>query len=185
MDKASESFRLITKEKYTTILTALIRIHDGEPVKLLRSIHPQMYKWYTNYALVARGNSFVIMARPHDAYDYAGADKNVDMETVRRLTYFEAAYTEIWRAHGQSMQRGAHYLLVLTNMLRTLDTNCVSYSPTHAQFVVLAGLINIELLGLQDGYLVGETTNVNYEREAAVNESFVEGQGGGDVTCNC
>ena len=80
---------------------------------------------------------------------------------------------------------GEHYLLVLTNILRTLDANRVSYSPTRAQFVVLAGLINIELLGLQDGYLVGETTNVNYEREAAVNESSVEGQGDGDVTCNC
>jgi hypothetical protein len=32
------SGRLITKEKYTTILTVLICIHDGEPVKLLRSI---------------------------------------------------------------------------------------------------------------------------------------------------
>jgi hypothetical protein len=82
------------------------------------------------------------------------------------------------------MQRGARYLLILTNMLRTLDANCVSHSPTYAQFVVLAGLINIELLGLQDGYLVGETTNVNYEREAAVNEAAVEGQGDGDVTCN-
>ncbi len=86
---------------------------------------------------------------------------------------------------AQSMQRGARYLLVLTNMLRTSDANRVSYSPTSAQFVVLAGLISIELLGLQDGYLVGETTKVNYEWEAAVNESSVEGQGDGDVTCNC
>jgi hypothetical protein len=86
---------------------------------------------------------------------------------------------------AQSMQRGTRYLLVLTIMLRTLDANHVSYSPTRAQFVVLAGLINIELLGLQDGYLVGDTTNVNYERETAVNESSVEGLGDGDVTCNC
>ncbi len=39
-------------------------------------------------------------------------------------------------------------------------------------------------MSLQDGYLVGEKINVNYEREAAVNESSVEGQGDGDVTCN-
>jgi hypothetical protein len=70
-------------------------------------------------------------------------------------------------------------------MLRALDANRVSYSPTCAQFVVLAGLINIELLGLQDRYLVGETTIVNYEWEAAVNESSVEGKGDGDVACNC
>ncbi len=86
---------------------------------------------------------------------------------------------------AQSMQRGAHYLFVLTNMLRTLDANRVSYSPTRARFVVMTGLLNIELLGLQDGYLVEERTNVNYEWEAAVNESSVEGQGDGDVTCNC
>ncbi len=101
MEEASESWQLLTKEKYTTILTALIRIRDGEPVKLLRLIYPQIYKWYKIYALVASGDSFVIVARPHDAYGYAGVDKNVDVETVRRLMYFEAAYSEIWRAHGQ------------------------------------------------------------------------------------
>jgi hypothetical protein len=80
----------------------LIHIHDREPVKLLRSIYPQIYKWYKKYALVASGDSFVIVACPHDAYGYAaGVDKNVDMETVKRLTYFEAAYSEIKRAHGQ------------------------------------------------------------------------------------
>ncbi len=86
---------------------------------------------------------------------------------------------------AQGIQRGARHLLILTNMLRTLDANCVSYSPSRAQFVVITGLLNIELLGLQDGYLVGVTTNVNYEWEAAGNESSVGGQGNGDVTCNC
>ncbi len=71
----------------------VIRIHDGEPVKLLRSIYPQIYKWCKKYALVASSDSFVIVARPHNAYGYAGVDKNVDLETVRRLTYFEAAYS--------------------------------------------------------------------------------------------
>jgi hypothetical protein len=46
MEGVSESWWLITKEKYTTILTAFIRIRDREPVKLLRSIYPQIYKWY-------------------------------------------------------------------------------------------------------------------------------------------
>ena len=44
MEGALESWQLISKEKYTMILTALIRIHHGEPVKLLRSIYPQIYK---------------------------------------------------------------------------------------------------------------------------------------------
>ncbi len=50
---------------------------------------------------------------------------------------------------------------------------------------MITGLINIELLGLKDGYLVGETTNVNSEQEVAGNESLAGGQGDGDATCNC
>jgi hypothetical protein len=67
MEGASESWQLITKENYVTILTALIRVRDGKPVKLLRSIYPQIYKWCKKYALVASGDSFVIVARPHNA----------------------------------------------------------------------------------------------------------------------
>jgi hypothetical protein len=95
-------------------LTALIRICDREPVKLLRSIYPQIYKWSKKYAHIASGDSFVIVARPHNAYGYAGVDKNVDVETVRRLTYFEAAYSEIWRAHGPEHAKG-HRLSVRLN----------------------------------------------------------------------
>jgi hypothetical protein len=75
----------------------------------------------------------------------------------------------------KSIQRGAHYMLVLTNILTTLDANRVSYSLTRAQFVVITGLLKIELLGLQDGYLGGETTKVNHEQEVARNESLVGG----------
>jgi hypothetical protein len=106
MEGASKSWRLITKDKYTAILTALIRIQDGEPVKLLRSIYPQIYKWYKKYALIASGDSFVILACPHNAYGYAGVDKNVDVKTVRRLTYFEAAYSEIKRVHSPKHAKG-------------------------------------------------------------------------------
>ncbi len=85
---------------------------------------------------------------------------------------------------AKNIQRGAHYMLVLLNMLRSLDANRVSYSPTRARFVVIIGLLIIELLSLQDGSLGEETTNVDSEREAARNESLVGGQGDGDVTCN-
>jgi hypothetical protein len=106
MEGALESWRLITKEKYTTILTVLICIHDGKPIKLLRSIYPQIYQWYNKYALVASSDSFVIVARPHNAYGYAGVDENVNVETGRRLTYYEAAYSEIKRAHGPEHTKG-------------------------------------------------------------------------------
>jgi hypothetical protein len=106
IEGALESWQQITKEKYTTILTVLIRICDGEPVKLPRSIYPQIYKWYKKYALIASGESFVIVARPYDAYGYASVDKNVNVETVKRLTYFEAAYSDIKRAYGQKLMKG-------------------------------------------------------------------------------
>ncbi len=154
-------------------------------MKLLRSIYPQIYKWYKKYALVASGDSFVIVARPHDAYGYAGVDKNDGVETVRRLRYFEATYSEIWRSHSPEHAKGCTLSASLNKHVENIDSNCVSYSPTRGQFVVITGLLNIELLGLQDRYLVGEMMNVKYEQEAAVNESSVEGQGDGDVTCNC
>ncbi len=68
------------KKLYTRILTVMICIRDGEPVQLLRSIYPQIYKWCTKYALVTSGDSFVIVACPHDAYGYAGVNKNVNVE---------------------------------------------------------------------------------------------------------
>jgi hypothetical protein len=76
-------------------------------------------------------------------------------------------------------------MLVLTVFLITSNANHVSDSLTSAQFVVISGLLNIELLGLQDGYLGGERTKVNSEWEAARNESLIGGQGNGDDTCNC
>ncbi len=106
IEGALESWQLITKEKYTTILTAMIHLHTGEPIKLLRSIYPQIYKWCKNYALVASGETFILVARPDDVIGVAVVDKTVDVNTVKRIIYFEAAYTEIKRAHGQDHTKG-------------------------------------------------------------------------------
>jgi hypothetical protein len=85
MEGASESWQLMTKEKYTMILTAMIRLHTGEPIKLLRSIYPQKYKWCKNYALVAGGEIFILVARPDDVIGVAVVDKTVDMDTVKKI----------------------------------------------------------------------------------------------------
>ena len=106
MEGASESWRLITKEKYTMILTAMICLHTREPIKLLNSIYPQLYKWCKNYALVAIGETFIHVAHPDDVIGVAVVDKTVDMDTVKRIIYFESAYTEIKRAHGQDHTKG-------------------------------------------------------------------------------
>ncbi len=47
------------------------------------------------------GGTFVLVACPDDVIGVAVVDKTVDMDTVKRIIYFEAAYTERKRAHGQ------------------------------------------------------------------------------------
>ncbi len=45
----------------------MIRLHNGEPIELLRSIYPQLYKWCKNYALVASSETSILVAHPDDA----------------------------------------------------------------------------------------------------------------------
>ena len=106
MERVSESWQLIIKEKYTMILTAMFCLHNGEPIKLLRLIYLQVYKWCKNYALIASGEMLILVACPNDVIGVAVVDKTVDMDTVKRIIYFEAAYTEIKRAHGQDHTKG-------------------------------------------------------------------------------
>jgi hypothetical protein len=81
-------------------------LHTREPIKLLKSIYPQLYKWCKNYALVAIGETFIHVAHPDDVIGVAVVDKTVDMDTVKRIIYFEVAYAEIKRAHGQDHTKG-------------------------------------------------------------------------------
>jgi hypothetical protein len=85
MEGASESWRLTTKGKYATILNVMIRLHTGKPIKLLRSIYPQIYKWCKNYALVASGESFILVARPDDVIGVDVIDETVDVDTVKSI----------------------------------------------------------------------------------------------------
>jgi hypothetical protein len=73
---------------------------------LLRSIYPHIHKWYKKYTLVATSETFIFVAHPKDVIGVAIVDGTVDMDTVKRIIYFEAAYTEIKRAHGQDYTKG-------------------------------------------------------------------------------
>jgi hypothetical protein len=46
------------------------------------------------------------VAHPDDVISVAIVDETVDMNTVKRIIYFEAAYTEIKRAHSQDHTMG-------------------------------------------------------------------------------
>ncbi len=52
------------------------------------------------------GETFILVARPDDVIGVAVVDRTVDMDTVMRIIYFEAAYTKIKRAHGQDHTKG-------------------------------------------------------------------------------
>ncbi len=84
----------------------MICLHTGEPTKLLRSIYPQIYKWCKNCALIASGETFIVVACPDDVIGVAVVEKTVKMDTVKWIIYFEAAYTEIKTAHGQDHTKG-------------------------------------------------------------------------------
>ncbi len=161
MEGALESWQLITTEKYMTILTALICICNREPVKLLRLIYPQIYEWYKNTPSLPAVRVLL---------SWHALTMPTIMPVLTRIsTWRQLRGSHILRQHiltsiglmAKTIQRGARCVLVLANSLRTLDANCVSHSPTRAQFVVKTGLLNIELLGLQEAYLGGVTMKEN------------------------
>jgi hypothetical protein len=101
----------------------MIRLHNRESIKLLRSIYSQIYKWCKNYSLITSGETFILVAHPDDVICVAIVDKTaVDMDTVKRIIT------------AKTIQRGARYMLVLGNSLRISDVNCARCSMTRALF---------------------------------------------------
>jgi hypothetical protein len=56
------------------------------------------------------------------------------MDTVKRIIYLEAAYTEIKSAHSQDHKKGRTLNTRLGEQFGTLDVNCVRCSPKCALF---------------------------------------------------
>ncbi len=95
------------KRKYTRILTAMIRIHDGEPVKLLRSIYPQIYKWYKKN--MPSLPAVTVLLSWHALTMPTVMPMLTRMSTWRQWRgshIFEVAYSDIKRAHGQEHRKG-------------------------------------------------------------------------------
>jgi len=82
-------------------------------------------------------------------------DTEIDLNYVKRITYFERVYADIRRAHGQDHTKGSG------------KSN------------------DVALNGLTDALNGWESMKVISEREAAWKSSLVGGQGKGDVTCKC
>ena len=50
--EATDSFHVIEKSKYSTILTALTRVYQGETLSSLRSVYPNIHYWNKAYAVI-------------------------------------------------------------------------------------------------------------------------------------
>jgi hypothetical protein len=92
----------MTKAKFNVIKEALLCNREGESVAELRSEYPQIYKWNKAFAVVVNGDSVVVVARPPDVVER----EKIDINYVKRISYFEHAYSDIGRAHGGRSHKG-------------------------------------------------------------------------------
>jgi len=81
----------------------LLRNHEGdESIAELRSEYPQIYKWNKSFAVVVNVDSTLVVARPPDII----GQEAIDINFVKRITYFEHAFSDIRRAHGEDHAKG-------------------------------------------------------------------------------
>ena len=85
-----------------------MRIHTGDKMGEVRATYPQVYKWRKTYALVNNGvGGFILVDRPPDAFGLnRNDDINVDVDSVVKSTYFEAAYSNIRKCHLPDHTKG-------------------------------------------------------------------------------
>jgi len=102
-EKKERSNRLMIREKLDVVREGLERLGAGEETSELRAIFPSIYKWSKAFALVTLGGSVVVVARPTFIQ---GMDTEIDLNYVKRITYFERVYADIRRAHGQDHTKG-------------------------------------------------------------------------------
>ncbi len=102
-EKKERSNCLMVREKLDVVREGLEHLHAGEEPSELRSEFPSIYKWNRSFALVSLGGSIVVVAHPPHI---VRRDKDIDINYVKRITYFERVYCDIRWAHGQDHTRG-------------------------------------------------------------------------------
>jgi hypothetical protein len=101
MMRASQSYRLYPKVKFELLRTALMRHRDGETLISLKKYYPQIYKWHKAYAVIVNEGSVVLVVRPTN-----GEFETVDFTTLKQMTFFERAYSDIQRHHVTDHSKG-------------------------------------------------------------------------------
>jgi hypothetical protein len=89
-------------------MDAMVRIHTGDKMGEVRATYPQVYKWRKTYALVNNGvGGFILVDHPPEAFGLNQDDDiNVDVDSVIKLTYFEAACSNIRKCHLPDHTKG-------------------------------------------------------------------------------
>ncbi len=108
MQNSGPSWKLSTHEKHNRIMDAMVRIRTGDKMGEVRATYPQVYKWRKTYALVNNGvGGFILVDRPPDTFGLNQDDDiNVDVDSVIKLTNFEAAYSNIRKCHLRDHTKG-------------------------------------------------------------------------------
>ena len=101
-EAAGSTFRLIDRLKYYTIMGALTRVGGGERLASLRHELPQIHNWNKIYAIVASGDSSILVARPRDMV----VEEIVDADLVKRVTYLERVFSDLLVEHGTDHSKG-------------------------------------------------------------------------------
>ena len=101
MMRAPQSYRLYPKVKFELLTSALMRYRDGETLISLKKDYPQIYKWHKAYAVVVNEGSVVLVVRPTNV-----EFETVDVTTLKQMTFFERAYSDIQRHHVTDHSKG-------------------------------------------------------------------------------
>lgn len=103
--EAPASFTVIEKSKYSTILTALTRVYQGETMSSLRSVYPNIHYWNKAYAVVDVGtprNTLVVRPK-HPTIE---GMEHVELHELKRVTYIERVFADLLTAHGPDHTKG-------------------------------------------------------------------------------
>jgi hypothetical protein len=101
MMRASQSYQLYPKVKFELLRTALMRHRDGETLISLKKYYPKIYKRHKAYAVIVNEGSVVLVVRPTN-----GEFETVDITTLKQMTFFERAYSDIQRHHVTDHSKG-------------------------------------------------------------------------------
>ena len=146
LEKKSESNQLMNKSKFDVIKEGLLRIREGdESISQLRIEYPSIYKWNKAVALVVNGDSIVLIARPPDIV----GQQDIDVNFVKRITYFEHAFSNIRRAHGQDHTKGRTFYGRVCKRVENIGRNICKMFTNLCPICIQRQLRNRPIAGLR------------------------------------